>query len=111
MKIFLVGVSVIVLALGGLRLFALAVDTRKPVTAQQVFTEMSADMIRTTNIVKSPNADKIRAMGSNLTQHIWRPPEATPTPAPPRPRKITLGFWLFDWFFGGGPNPDTGYSK
>jgi hypothetical protein len=65
--------------------------------------------LTTMRVVKSPNADKVRATGSNLTQRIT-PPEPTPPPSPtPRPVKITLGWslsWFFEWIV-----PDTGYSK
>ena len=41
--------------------------------------------ITTMRTVKSPNADKVRAMGTNLMQRIM-PPEPTPPPIPtPKP--------------------------
>jgi hypothetical protein len=108
MKKILIFAAIFTSVLLLLRMFP---DHRRPMTAKEVYASMQNNAIKTSLILKSPNADKpIRAEGSNLTQHTWRPPEGTPTPAP-TPQKIPLGLWFIDWFFGGGPSPGTGYSK
>ncbi len=80
MKKFIISLAVIVLAFGGLRLFALASDNRKPKDAGQVYAEMDRQ-IKLVGIVKSPKADRFDPSMTNLTMHIF-PPEGTPPPTP-----------------------------